>query len=126
MRAARRPAARIPTSKVSALEAKFDQIWRLLRPAWAPLPVAEHRFAPPRRWRFDRAFPTEMVAVELEGGVWSGGRHTRAAGFLGDVEKYNAAALANWLVLRFTAADLPAAQAVVDQVVAALKMRRAA
>lgn len=69
----------------------------------APPLVREHRFAPPRRWRFDFADPESQVAIELEGGVWSGGRHTRGGGFAADCTKYNAAALAGWTVFRLTA-----------------------
>jgi very-short-patch-repair endonuclease len=65
-------------------------------------PTPEHRFAPPRRWRFDLAFPDHMLAVEIEGGAWTGGRHTRGAGFISDMEKYNAAVLRGWRLLRFT------------------------
>jgi hypothetical protein len=65
-----------------------------------PAPVAEYRFALDRRWRFDWAWPDQLIALEVEGGVWSGGRHTRGAGFAGDIEKYNRAALAGWRVLR--------------------------
>ena len=55
-----------------------------------------------RDWRFDFAWPDRGLAVEVEGGTWSGGRHTRGGGFEGDCEKYNAAALLGWKVLRFT------------------------
>lgn len=65
-------------------------------------PVLEHRFAPPRRWRFDVAFPHKMLAVEIEGGAWVNGRHTRGAGFIKDMEKYNAATLLGWRLLRYT------------------------
>lgn len=61
----------------------------------------EYRFAPPRRWRFDFAWPLERVAVEIEGGVWTGGRHVSARGFAADCDKYNAAVLDGWAVLRF-------------------------
>jgi len=66
------------------------------------VPSREYRFAPPRRWRFDFAWPAIKLAVEVEGGTWSGGRHTRGAGFAKDCEKYNAAASLGWRVLRFT------------------------
>lgn len=65
-------------------------------------PETEYRFHPPRRWRFDFAFPDEMVAVECEGGTWSNGRHVRGSGFEADAEKYNQAAIDGWMVLRFT------------------------
>ena len=62
----------------------------------------EYRFAPPRRWKFDFCDPARMIAVEVEGGHWSGGRHVRGAGFQNDCEKYSTAAVLGWRVLRFT------------------------
>lgn len=68
--------------------------------------VAEYKFHPTRRWRFDYALPQHRIALEVEGGVWTGGRHTRAKGFLGDVEKYNAATILGWRVLRVVPDEL--------------------
>ena len=65
------------------------------------VPVREHRFHPTRKWRFDFAFPDHKLAVEIEGGIWANGRHTRGSGFKADMEKYNEAALLGWKVLRF-------------------------
>lgn len=64
--------------------------------------VREHRFHATRLWRFDYAVPAYKIALEVEGGVWSGGRHTSPKGFLADMEKYNAAALLGWVVVRTT------------------------
>lgn len=64
--------------------------------------VKEFRFHPIRKWRFDYALPDHRLAIEVEGGVWSGGRHIRPRGFLGDMEKYNAASALGWRVLRVT------------------------
>lgn len=64
--------------------------------------VAEYRFNPTRRWRFDWAWPDARIALEIEGGAWTQGRHTRGSGFLADMEKYNAAGLAGWRVFRVT------------------------
>ncbi len=64
--------------------------------------VREYRFHPTRMWRFDYAIPGHKIAVEVEGGVWTAGRHVRPKGFLGDIEKYNAAAAMGWRVLRVT------------------------
>lgn len=66
----------------------------------------EFRFHPKRLWRFDYAFPEHKVALEVEGGVWSGGRHTSPKGFLRDMEKYNTATLMGWRVLRTTPDEL--------------------
>ena len=64
-------------------------------------PMPEFQFAKPRRWRADFAFPDAMLLVEIEGGAWSNGRHTRGSGFIGDMEKYNAAAMLGYFVLRY-------------------------
>jgi very-short-patch-repair endonuclease len=71
-----------------------------------PVPKLEYRFHPDRKWRFDFAWPDEMVALEVEGGVWSHGRHGRGSGIVKDIEKYNAAAQAGWMVLRVLPKDL--------------------
>lgn len=69
-------------------------------------PVKEYRFHESRMWRFDYAFPQHLIALEVEGGVHTGGRHIRPRGFLNDMEKYNAAAVAGWRVLRCTPSTL--------------------
>src|SRR5574343_1951378 len=71
-----------------------------------PTPVKEFRFAPPRRWRIDYAWPDYRLAVEIEGAVWCQGRHTRGSGFVKDIEKYNSLTLAGWSLLRFTPAQV--------------------
>ena len=60
----------------------------------------EHRFDAARRWRFDYAWPSQRVAVEIDGGQWvrNGGRHNRDS----DREKLNQAAAQGWRVLRFS------------------------
>jgi very-short-patch-repair endonuclease len=76
-----------------------------------PKPEVEYRFHPTRMWRFDFCWPTLRIAVEVEGGTFARvkadgtatkGRHTTGQGFERDVEKYNAAAIKGWLVLRVT------------------------
>lgn len=86
---------------MSASQAELALKWQLTA-ARLPGHVQEVRFDPVRKWRFDFAFPGHKVAVEIEGGAWSNGRHTRPAGFEADLEKYNAAALLGWIVLRVT------------------------
>ena len=63
--------------------------------------LREWAFAhPTRRWRFDFAFPTLRVAIEVEGGVHSGGRHVTGAGYESDLDKYNEAASRGWTLFR--------------------------
>jgi hypothetical protein len=61
-----------------------------------------------RRWRFDIAWPDQKIALEVEGGAYTQGRHTRGKGFEEDCRKYNAAALDGWLVFRMTPGMLEA------------------
>ena len=68
--------------------------------------VKEYRFHPTRKWRFDYAIPEHKIALEVEGGVWTRGRHTSPKGFLNDIEKYNTATLMGWRVFRTTPDDL--------------------
>ena len=92
----------------SQLEAELDF---QMKAAGMPRPVSEFQFHPTRRWRFDRAWPDRMLAVEVEGGTWSGGRHVRGSGFRSDCEKYNEAAMLGWTVLRFTSGMIRDGQA---------------
>jgi very-short-patch-repair endonuclease len=75
---------------------------RQMQLAGLPAPESEYRFHPSRRWRFDYAVPDKSVAIEVEGGAWISGRHTRGAGYVADLEKYNTATVMGWRVLRFT------------------------
>jgi very-short-patch-repair endonuclease len=69
-----------------------------IAPGW----VAEHRFHPPRRWKFDFANPALKVAIEVDGGCWIGGRHSRGSGQTKDMEKGNQACVDGWFVCHFT------------------------
>lgn len=86
----------------SHLEQKFEQLWAEVG---GPKLEAEFRFHPTRRWRADFCHAPSRTLIEIEGGVW-GGRHTRGGGFLGDSEKYLAAFLLGFSVVRLTAPQL--------------------
>jgi len=79
-----------------------NQLFEQIKNLGLKEPLREYHFHRTRKWRFDFAYPEEHLAFEVEGGIWSGGRHTRGAGFEGDCEKYNEAAVDGWRVLRFT------------------------
>lgn len=70
--------------------------------------VKEFQFHPRRKWRFDYALPETLIkiAIEIEGGIFSGGRHTRGAGYQKDMHKYNTATKMGWKVYRFSYNDL--------------------
>lgn len=73
-----------------------------------PKPTPEYRFHPTRKWRIDYYFEANgrRVGLEVEGGVWTNGRHTRGKGFAGDMEKYNAAAAIGITIVRVTPGEL--------------------
>lgn len=60
--------------------------------------VPEYRFAPPRKWAFDFAFPDLHLAIEIEGID-----HQKKNRYARDLKKYNTAARMNWCLLRYTA-----------------------
>jgi len=73
----------------------FEAQWRLLD---GPPLEKEYKFCPGREWRAD--YRIGQWLIELEGGVYSGGRHTRAKGFIEDIYKYNMAAMLGYRVIR--------------------------
>lgn len=86
-----------------------------IKAAGLPQPELEYKFHKTRKWRFDLAWPlTEIwrnvrhvetgsgVAIEIDGAVWTQGRHTRGSGYVKDMEKLNAAAELGWRVFRYS------------------------
>lgn len=93
-----------------------------------PEPESEYRFHPVRKWAFDRAWPDQKIAFEIEGGGFGrmvilgpgsverrkgksipvtgmlriGGRHNTGQGAQADCEKYSWAAILGWMVIRAT------------------------
>lgn len=90
------------TKKITPVQPVADIFTRTCNSVLHVECIKEYRFYKPRKWRFDYALPAYKIAVEVEGGVWTGGRHIRPQGFLGDIEKYNTAALLGWRVFRTT------------------------
>lgn len=66
--------------------------------------VAEHQFHETRKWRFDFAYPDELLGIEVEGIVNAGekSRHTTWAGYTEDCIKYSEAAVLGWRLIRVT------------------------
>jgi very-short-patch-repair endonuclease len=73
----------------------------------------EFKFHPCRDWRADFLIAPPLplgslpwqpsrILLEVEGSVWTQGRHTRGSGFLADMEKYNTATMLGYRVLRFS------------------------
>ena len=64
--------------------------------------VLELQFDEVRKFRFDWAIPSLMIAIEFEGIMSEKSRHTTKTGYSKDTEKYNLAAISGWIVLRYT------------------------
>lgn len=81
-----------------------------------PEPQAEYLFHETRKWRLDYFWPSVGsalygsvsggLALEIDGGAWTQGRHTRGRGFCEDQRKRNAATLAGIRVFHCTWADV--------------------
>lgn len=75
-----------------------------------PDPATELLFHPKRKWRFDYAWEEQKLALEVHGGIHSGGRHTRGKGFVEDRAKMNEATLLGWTVLEVTPEHIKSGQ----------------
>lgn len=86
-----------PSQPTTKLEDQFLALWQMLG---GPSLEQEYRFHPKRKWRADFCHVDSRTLIEIEGGVWSQGRHTRGAGYIADCRKYNAAVALGYRVFR--------------------------
>jgi very-short-patch-repair endonuclease len=87
--------------------------------------IREFQFHDSRKWRADFSVePIEAarILVEIDGGSWVAGRHTRGTGFEKDAEKLNAAAELGFRVLRYTPRMIESGEAL-DQIRRILSMK---
>ena len=94
----------------------------MLKARKMPTPTPEFRFHPVRKFRWDWAWPEARLALEVEGGVWSGGAHGRGTGIVRDMEKSTLAAEEGWRIIRVTPSNL-ATEATMDSIHRALQWR---
>lgn len=66
-----------------------------------PEPIPEYRFDPQRKWRLDWAFNPDgnRVGLEVQGGTFIQGRHSRGPALLKEYEKLRRLAALGWRVL---------------------------
>ena len=62
----------------------------------------EYRFHESRLWRLDFWFAGAKLAVEIDGGGWVNGRHSRGDGIERDCEKSSHVAMAGYRLMRVT------------------------
>lgn len=99
------PVPRTP-SRPALVAAPTYPLVGLCRAAGICEPVPEYEFHPHRKWRFDYAWPLQRIALEVDGGIWSQGRHVRGAGRKADMEKFTQAARFGWRVVYFEPDEL--------------------
>ena len=78
-------------------------LWVLNREGVIPNYVEELQFHKVRKFRFDWAIPSLMIAIEYEGIFSKKSGHTTISGYTKDCQKYNLAQIEGWKVLRYTA-----------------------
>lgn len=64
--------------------------------------LVELKFSPVRKWRFDWAIPELKIAIEYEGIFSPKSGHTTLGGYMKNLEKYNAATVLGWRILRYS------------------------
>jgi very-short-patch-repair endonuclease len=76
----------------------------LIRAEGLPEPEREYMFAKSigRRWRLDFAYPEKRIGIEVQGGIYVRGAHSRGTGLERDYEKLNAAQMLGWDVYQFS------------------------
>ncbi len=86
-------------SGVSSLE---DTLAFHIRAAGLPEPEREYFAIPRRKFRWDFAWVEERLLVEVQGGTWVNGGHSRGSGVSRDCEKLNLATLHGWRSINVT------------------------
>lgn len=68
-----------------------------------PAPQRQYQFHPDRKWAFDFAWPSLMLAVEVDGGTYMDGEGYHSSGqyLARQYERDNEATLMGWRILRF-------------------------
>ncbi|RYL22202.1 hypothetical protein [Acinetobacter piscicola] len=72
----------------------------------------EFEFHPKRKWRADFLLIGKMILIEVEGGIWSNGRHTRGKGYQEDMVKYNSAQELGYSVYRYSTEQVKSGKAI--------------
>lgn len=71
-----------------------------------PEPTPEVKFHPERKWKADFCWVAQRLILEIQGGIFTGGRHVRGAALLKEMEKLNAAAKLGYRVMYCTPRDI--------------------
>jgi len=64
--------------------------------------IREYKFKDDRKWRFDFVLPDYKLAIEIQGGIYIMGRHSRGRELENEYEKFCEAVLLGWYIMPFT------------------------
>lgn len=81
---------------MSALE--DNVLWHIANLTNLPAPEREYKL-PGDTHPFDIAWPDKKLLIEVQGGIWTQGAHTRGKGAIRDHDKANYAAAHGWRVM---------------------------
>lgn len=85
----------------------------LIKAEKLPEPIQEYKFCEDRKWRADFLWVKEKVILEVNGAIWTFGRHTRGGrGYLNECEKTNTATLLGFKVLNVCPEHINSGQAI--------------
>ena len=93
----RTPAQELKLLKIRAqretFTGSFEKLWKS---CGGPALETEHLFHEVRKWRMDYVHRDTKTAIELDGGVYVQGRHSRAKGIQDACDKKNSAIQMGW------------------------------
>lgn len=107
-----KPAEVLKREVAKAVREHLEAVMELHLKANGVEAVREHEFWPGRKFRFDFAVIPQKLAIEVQGGTRSGGRHTRGDGYERDCEKSAHAVIAGWRVIPVTGEQVTSGKAI--------------
>ena len=96
-------------SNKSELEEALD--WHI-RVCGLPAPEREYQAIPGRKHRFDFAWPSFKLLLDVQGGIFNGGKHGRGTGILKDQEKLKLSTIEGWHVMHISNRHITQGQAI--------------
>ena len=110
---AAKPARLAEILKANGVESQLELLLlNRLERAGLPIGEAQVQGIPGRKFTFDRAWRTQMIAVDVNGGTFARMGHSTGVGIERDAEKACLAALAGWRYFPVTRKQIESGQAV--------------
>ena len=92
--------------RVARVSDYADAFLRFMRSHGVDSFARDYVAIPGRRWKIDLAHVEKKIAVEIHGGTYARGRHSRHEGMQSDLEKERALVAAGWRCIAFTGEEI--------------------